>query len=250
MSSTAEEYNRIERYLQGAMLPGELDEFNEKLANDPQLAASVSLHRELAETLAGEGVHQFRRVLQRVDAEWKFKSGGSFLRIVKSPRILAIAASMLLLIGFFAWLGLQGPSPEALAMDSFEQLPLETQMSSYEDEIIPLRNQASQAYIGKDYAEAARLFLELARLEPANTNHKLLAGISQLGAQQAETAIGTLRPLADGSDEQVNMEASWYLALAFLQAGETTSAQTYLNKVAANQGFNAAKAAELLKALE
>jgi cytochrome c-type biogenesis protein CcmH/NrfG len=147
-------------------------------------------------------------------------------------------------------MSLQGPSVQALAMENFEQLPLQTQMSSYDDEMIPLRNQANQAYIEKNYPEAIRLFQELARREPNNLNHRLLAGISQVGDQQAEAAITILRPLADGSNEQVTIEAAWYLALAYLLQEKTASAKTYLDKVAANQGFNAAKAAELLQELE
>lgn len=250
MSSTAEDYDRIERYLQGGLLPGELEKFNEKLANDPQLAAQVSLHRELDETLAGEGIHHFRRVLQQVDANWKLKSGGNFLRLVKSPGVLAVAASLLLLIGFFGWWALQSPSSAALATANFEQLPLETQMSSYDDQLISLRNRANQAYINANYSEAVPLFEELARLEPNNLNHKLLIGVSQVGSEQAQAAINALRPLADGDDDRVRIEASWYIALALLQAGETSSAQNYLQTVADNQGFNARKASELLMELE
>ena len=67
-----------------------------------RVAAAVAEHREISETLAGENIHQFRQTLKEVDANWKFFSGGGLLRFLRSPRNLSIAASLLLLVGFFA----------------------------------------------------------------------------------------------------------------------------------------------------
>lgn len=250
MSSLAEQYDRIERYLHGAMTPGELDEFTKQLSKDPELAKAVELHRELGETLAGEGVHQLRQTLQQVNSQWKNNSGGGFLRILKSPRVMAIAASLLLLIGFFAWYGHQGPSLESLADANFAPLPLQTQMGSYEDEDIPkIRNEANQAYIARNYAKAAELFEELARLEPFNLNNQLFAGICRLGNRQPDEAIAALQPLADGDDQHVQSEASWYLALAFMKTGNLPSTRSYLSKVVEVKGYSWQKAAGILRNL-
>lgn len=249
MSSLAEQYDRIERYLQGVMTPGELDEFTQKLSTDPELAKAVDLHRELAETLAGDKIHQLRQTLQDVDANWRDSSGG-LLRFMRNPRMLALAASFLLLVGFFAWFSLQGPNLQEMADNNFEPLALQTQMGNYGDDDIPkIRNQANQAYVERDYARAAELFAELAELEPYNLNNRLYAGICRLGNRQPDEAILTLQPLADGKDKNVQSEASWYLALAFMKTGNVASTKTYLDKVVEGKGYNWQKAAGILRNL-
>lgn len=249
MPPLAEQYDRIERYLQGALTPKELEEFNKDLSTDAQLVAAVAEHRELAETLAGEGIHKFRQTLKEVDADWKYFSGGGFLRLLRSPRNLSIAASLLFLLGFFAWLGLQGPNHPEIATANFEQLPLQLEMGSYEGNTPQIRNQAHQAYIEKDYAAATDLFLELTKREPFNLNNQLYAGISQLGNDQVQAAVTTLKVLADGADEKLKPQASWYLALAYLKLEDSDSAKNYLNQVIQAKGFNWERAEALLKSL-
>lgn len=246
MSHSAEQYDRIERFLEGAMTPGELDAFRQKLNTDPELASSVTLHRELAETLAGERIHQFRETVKKVDAKWKPSKGKKWLKILKRPQNLAIAASLLLLIGFFGWWALQSPPNPEIASEYFDQLPLHTLMSPDSNEEQTLRSEAHQAYINKDYSVAGQKFQNLAQLHSDDLNYRLYLGISQLGSQQAAAAITTLQPLAESEDGTVNLEATWYLALAYLQMDQGEDAKPYLERLVQNGTFRAGEAEKIL----
>lgn len=246
MSHSAEQYDRIERFLEGAMTPGELDEFQQKLNTDPELASSVILHRELAETLAGNRIHQFRETVKEVNAKWRPAKGRKWLRVLKSPQNLAVAASLLLLIGFFGWWALQSPPNPEIASEYFDQLPLHTLMSPDSNEEQALRSEANQAYINKDYSIAGEKFQSLAQLNPDDRNYQLYLGISQLGSQQAAAAVTTLQPLAESEDGTVNLEATWYLALAYLQMDQAEDAKPYLERLVQNGTFRAVEAERIL----
>lgn len=248
--SLAEQYDRIERYLQGAMPPGELDEFTQKIAADAELAAAVDLHREVAETLAGEQIHQFRETLKQVDSNWKYSAGGNWLRVLRSPQNLAIAASLLLLIGFFSWLALQEPVYPEIASSNFEQLPLQTQMGSNTSDAQVLRNEANRAYITEDYDLAAEKFRTLSGKVPSDQNYRLYQGISEIGSEQLEAAITTLKPLADGNDQSVRGEAAWYLALAYLKLDDSSAARPYLEKLSESKGFRWEQAQSIINMMD
>lgn len=250
MASLAEQYERIERYLQGGMTPGERNAFQQKLDTDPELASAVNLHQELTETLAGERIHKFRKTLKEVDANWKPATGGKWLRILKRPQNLAIAASLLLLIGFFGWWRLQTPSNLELVAQHFEQLPVLASMGLDSEGAQLLRKEAHQAYIDEDYALAIEKFQELSRLAPEDLSCQLYLGISQLGVERAKDASTTLKILADGNDQSVNQEAAWYLALAYLQLDDGEAAKIYLQRLVQNQGYQAEKAQDLINVLK
>ena len=87
---------RIERYLNGKLSSQEKTAFENNLAQDADLKREVTLQQELANTLKGEKIHQFRNVLQEVDANWKPEQGR--VRRLNIPRLSAIAAAFLVLI--------------------------------------------------------------------------------------------------------------------------------------------------------
>lgn len=250
MPSSIEQYDRIERYLDGVMPPGELKAFTQELATDPDLASAVALHRELAETLAGDQIHQFRQTLKEVDAKWKPRSGGNWLRIVRSPRMLSFAASLLLLIGIFTWLIWPNPTFSELAVDNFEQLPLETQMSIDRNDIDEIRKQAHEAYFAEDYDLATDKFLALSERVPDDLSYQLYLGISQFGADEVETAITTLKPLAESNDQSLKGEATWYLALAYLKMDNGSAAGKYLEQLVQTKGYKWERATEIINAMD
>jgi hypothetical protein len=250
MSPLAEQYERIERYLQGAMTPRELDAFQQKLQTDPELASAVNLHQELTETLAGERIHQFRKTLKAVDANWKPATGGTWLRILKSPQHLAIAASLLLLIGFFGWWALQTPGNTELAAQNFEQLPVQAFMSLDSNAAQLTRKEAHQAYIAENYPLAIEKFRALTQLVPEELSYQLYMGVSQVGAEASAAAVASLRPLAESDDPSVREEAAWYLALAHLQMDDATAAGPYLEQLVRSGGYRSGRAEQLLEVIQ
>ena len=250
MSPLAEQYERIERYLQGAMTPGELDAFQQKISTDPELASAVNLHQELAQTLAGERIHQFRKTLKEVDASWKPATGVKWLRVLRNPQNLAIAASLLLLIGFFGWWALQSPTPTELAARNFEQLPVQAFMGLDSNAAQLTRKEAHQAYIAEEYQVAIEKFSELTQLEPDELSYQLYLGVSQVGIQASADAVASLQPLAESEDQSVREEAAWYLALAYLQMDNAAAASPYLEQLVHSGGYRSGRAEQLLEVLQ
>ncbi len=66
-----QKYDLIERYLDQQLSASERSDFERKLENDPALREELELHQQLAETLGGTEVHQFRAELKAINQRWQ-----------------------------------------------------------------------------------------------------------------------------------------------------------------------------------
>lgn len=89
-----------------------------------------------------------------------------------------------------------------------------------------------------DFAEAARRLQALVRRQPRDATAHLSLGVTELFLQQDHEAVTTLQAaerLAD-PDEDLEREATWYLALAYHRTGQFEQAKDRLEVLCRGQG--------------
>jgi tetratricopeptide (TPR) repeat protein len=240
---------RIERYLNGKLSSQEKTAFENNLAQDADLKREVVLQQELTNTLKGEKIHQFRNVLQEVDADWKSEQGR--IRRLNIPRLSAIAAAVLvLIIAYRFFLPSKQASATALLEEYYDTYPmLLTSRSSDENEVNEQLNQAISAYQNQDFESAATGFSEITEVTPDNLSYLFYQAVSLLESQKATEAIPVFQALLSQPKHSLNEQSQWYLALAHLQNEDFTAAKSTLEGIEAGE-FKYEEAQALLAKLE
>lgn len=175
-------------------------------------------------------------------------------------RVLAMAASVALLIVALVFFSQSAPNTNLLAQQNFEIYP----------DQLTARLEASGAVSGNEdsrpFLEAAMVAYKNGNLLNAKQNLELvkekvdkrdyltiltdfyLAQIA-LSEQQYESAIDLLNPLAKESGLPIETAVNWYLALAHLGNSDKKAALPLLKKIPADDR-NATKAKALIEQLE
>jgi hypothetical protein len=107
----------------------------------------------------------------------------------------------------------------------FEPLAWETDRGINDNK----RIQAIEAYINKNYAQAAIYFDEAFDENKRDTTLLLYAGVAYLANQQADKSLERLTPISLSQREKESDDARWYAALAHLSLKNTAEAQKILN---------------------
>lgn len=234
---TEDTYERIEKYLDGRLSSEEKEVFENELETNTLLRDEVKLHREVAETLRGEKIHEFRDVLKKVDSEWNRGQSQkkNIIFSIRFKRMAALAATILLLVVVSYPFIFQDKdvSNEALFADNFEpyKMILNQRSISDNDAEVALLNQAIVAYEGKNYGEASSAFQQL---QTNNTNLialRFYTGLSELGAENTATSIDIFKEILATRDHLFIEQSRWYLSLAYLQKGDRETAKLELEKI-------------------
>lgn len=109
---------------------------------------------------------------------------------------------------------------------------------------------ATILYQQADYDRAALLFAEEFQKDPSNLMCQFYLGLCYVyqSASDYSNAVIHLTAVVD-SDNLFRIRAAWYLALIYLQEGESAKAKPLLKMVVANNSFKVESAQELLQKL-
>ena len=108
----------IERYVKGRLEGAELEAFEALMKSDPALVREVELERDIAEALSESDVAAFRKTLRQVQRELHAKKNEPH-KVALMWRVLAIAASIILLVAAGQWLLRKNTAPPASAGELF-----------------------------------------------------------------------------------------------------------------------------------
>lgn len=239
----------IERYLEGKLTSQKQKEFENELEKDPSLKRELTLQQELSETLGGEKIHQFRNVLQEVDASWK--SEPSRVRKLNIPRLSAIAAAVLVLIvAYRFFLPSKQLSTTALLEEYYDTYPmLLSSRSSDESTENEQLTQAISAYQSQDFERAATTFSEISEINSENLSYQFYQALSLLESQQTAEAITIFQALIAHPSHAFTEQSQWYLALAHLQNEDLAKVKSALENIE-DGAFKYEEAQALLTKLE
>lgn len=214
-----EQYEQIEAYLERALGPEQIQEFERMLQEDPDLAREVALHRKLHQVMQPSGVNTFRAILEEEAASLKATTK---VRFIGRRRILSIAASVAVMALAAAWLfGGRATTSQAL-YDQLYQVPTLTLDASTvrgEDErdvpqeIVDLFANVDQLNQRGDYNLALQAIYDSSVSIPDDLRSEVLLrqALLYLNLKQPEEAIAHLDQIS-GRQETVR----WYKSLALL----------------------------------
>jgi tetratricopeptide (TPR) repeat protein len=245
-----EEFEKFERFILGHMADQERMVFEKEVASDKILSQKLE---DMKVILEGVEEAAFRNNLDKIHQELELdtsKPAKSKKQDFKKENIqlfpwkpISIAASLLLTIGFFAWLFLLKTDPnEKLFMAYFQADPgLVTAMSSASNYEF---DRAMVDYKSANYQEAIARWEKLIQDKPENDTILFFLGSSHLALKKADPAIFYLDAVASNENSNFQKDAIWYLGLAYVLEGKEGRAVEILSK------SQNPKAIELLKEIK
>jgi predicted Zn-dependent protease len=250
-----EKYELIESYLANEMPEEQRRAFEQQLSKDKALFDELNLHKDLANQLKGEKLNKFLDALHEADANWQLspKEKKSVLINMNTRFILAIAASLAIIIFTWQYFLVSGedPAQRHLFSEFFEpyQMVLSQRSEADTADHATLVNLAVQQYATGNFPLASDVFIQLMNLEPEQISYRFYYAISLLGANNSSTAINILEELLETHGHVFEEQSRWYLALAYISAGDENKALDKLKEIKPGQ-FHYPESRELISELD
>lgn len=203
--------------------------FEQRLVNEPDLRTEVELHQGVMGVAGDSGLQNLFGALEKADQSFEHKRSAKVLKF-NYRRLLSVAAAILLLLGALLWIFESEPSSEALYATHFEPYIMVLNQRTGSEENVLLK-QATSAYSEGNYSASADSFLQLAEEKPGNLSYRFYRGISLLAANKTSEAIPILEEISRSGNPSFGEQSRWYLALAYLQAGDTVNAKNTLLEI-------------------
>ncbi|HKK77435.1 MAG TPA: tetratricopeptide repeat protein [Saprospiraceae bacterium] len=240
--------NAFEKYFQGKLPPEEQEELAKK-RQDPAFEAEFQSYQRAFRAIQYQGEKELKAHLQIKE---KSLNGGRSRQQTRrlARRVLQIAAILVLsLLAVLLWP--RQPSAERYLSTYFTPA-LNTALPNLRGEPAPdmgspLQN-ALTAYNQKDYRAAIEQFQLIDRDSLQDIAHFYQAN-AHLALENSGPAIPLLQGLVQ-KENNYQYQSRWYLALAYLENGQTASAKALLEQLRLEQGSYQREAARILLELD
>lgn len=250
MSNEAFDDELIDQYLDGRMNQKERRRFEEQMAQQPDLAEEVALHRDIREGIAMFEYHNLKEKLKQLDQHIisppeNHKSGNS--RRLFTWIVVAASFATLMLLGYL--LLEQSESPQMLVSAYYQAYPNVMnpvdRSSAIADNTL---TEALHAYEVGEYQQAITLFEQ--NKEQMSEGHYFYLAMSYFEMDQTAQSIALLEQVIQKNDSLFYFPALWYQALAYLKTDQIPSAKDNLKTLAEEENSYQKEAVELLEKLE
>jgi len=226
----------IDKYFSNSLSPKEQLKFNELLENDEQFKKEFDFQKDLQQVISRDQRKDLKEVLQNFEKDRK-----PSVNLFNNSKEWLVAASIIIIVGL-GFLFVKSnfyPSSEKLFAQNYEPyrnivLPIERGENSN-----TIEHSAFVAYENGNYHKAINLFNSV-----PNKNEQYIQfykSMCYMSLNKTKEAIALLKTIAD-SNNKVNPEnnfaeiANWYLALSYLNTGETDKASKRFSMIANNRG--------------
>lgn len=241
-----QDYTLFEDYLANELDAEVKAEFENRLAEDSDFKTEFETYKELSEHLQ----HEFSNAEARAEVTSTIeKLGDDYFAETNSDKTskgfnrsyLAIAASIVIIIGFFGY--------------NWFSVPTYSDYNNYGDINLTVRGtqtealkNAETAFNEGDYAEANVYFNKILKANPDNVDVQFYKGIALIETEKYGEADRILSALANGNSVY-KYEATWYRALSQLKQKDTDGAIAILETIPQEADVYE-KAQQLLKKLQ
>jgi len=247
-----DEQQYIEDYLAGLLSDNQKSDFESRMKKDETFRNSVATHRSLQKFLADHELMSFRKKVSTIHGKntspQSAPLSSPLRRILTLKRVASIAASFILLIYAIWWMN-QAPKDATqfadLAITYLEPYPLP---GTARGSLNSKTDLAYNYYIEQNYAEAAKVYTDLAASDTSNAFLQFAAGVSSILNDHPESAIQNLQRVVDSKALLFHQQARWYLALSYLHLESVKDAIHQLEQIDANH-YKYDQAQKLLKEL-
>jgi hypothetical protein len=239
---------RLQASITGELRGKALEDLNATIASSPEAADEARFSHKLAEVLRHEDKFQMSAFIGAIIAEEGLPPAPAKLKVGTGLAKLAGIILLLTTIGgaYFYFTSISNPT--TTRTDLFEQ-----HYTHLENVIVTPDNptgleqfdQGMAAYDRADYPQAIALLSDYYR-QSGDANAALFLGVSHLEMNNAQAAAEALQNCIGKLQPPALDACQWYLALAYLKAGDTGLAKGLLNTLS-KDGVYGKKAEGLLK---
>lgn len=260
-----EQFELIERYLQGESSPAEVKSFESRIQNDPAFALAVQRHRDIQDLDDSANAFAFENLLTEIEAERKKQKPNSnrIIRLLNRP-ILQVAAVIVFLVAtYLVWRVLDRPHFESADELYLASVDLEAfdKLSGHQDRELRSVELPVNAIDSNSLVYDAVLIRadSLFQLHEFSNSEFLLDSLLQNGDEfyfsRSETYynLGMIQMYhnkfteAIGNLSQVNgdhrKKATWYIAMAHIKVNNLERAREILEEIAKDPLHSRKKAA-------
>jgi len=241
---------RIQEYLEGNLKGENLKDFENRLQQDPALAAEVQEYQQLELGLHSIGAEQFKNEVSQWEEAYQ-KTQRTDHKVFTLRRYYAVAATIaLLIVAGIYFLRNTPPDMDQLYAQNYvpyEDMILDRGASSEGAQSFLIAGM--EAYNHQQYALAEENLQAYLREEPTHYGAALYLGIAQMELNQFDEAASNFDLALQ--DPKFAQQAQWYLSLLYLKSQQPEKAKTTLQAIAQNpQHYKSGTAAGLLGELE
>lgn len=250
-------HEKLEQYLAGTLSSEDISALEKEISTNPELAEQLRLQFQAQIAVEQAGDDELKNLLNK-RGQGHFEENYEKDTVIRKNLFsrpgtwLAIAAAIVLLISLAVLLNSSPPNLPDLYAQNYQELsfPAERGADPLVDSISLWRT-IQISYDAQNYTEALKGLNQYIDQggEGFDAQAYLYKGICLLKLQEPLEAVKAFEqvPAAHGDTQR----ASWYRALAFLQADELSEAQTALKEIAENEAhYKRKQARELLEMLE
>lgn len=211
----------LERYLSKDLSAEEAKAYEERLQNEPDLAAAYQLRQEMS-------VYVEERVEREKFDDFIKTTGNNHFRKTRLRKLIWItgAAAAAVLIGILLLPALFEPRNLYEQFNNHNPLALSEQSGAASKSLL----EGEQAFNAANYEPALRAFNDYLSQNPSDLQVLLYKGIALLELNRAEEAFPIFQTLATGQST-LKEDGTWYLALAFLKNGDYENCKRQLLKL-------------------
>lgn len=245
----------ITLYISNQLEGKALQEFEERLSNDPKLKKEVDEQSTLLNSALENGINEYGQLEDRLkrihstvvqskstDTTNESTTKKSSLKIVRWA--MAAAAVLLLAILASQFIGSGSFDHEQVFADYTPHKEISLTKMSATDKILP---QAEIFYNLKDYELAIPLFTAHLKDQPTDFQVILYRGISYMNTNKFDLAIADFKTV-EKSNAIFNGEGTWYQALVYLKQNNLDNCKRTLQTIA--QEPNAIRNADAQRLLQ
>jgi tetratricopeptide (TPR) repeat protein len=232
MKMSQEEFERIEKYLEGTLEGAPLVQFEKRLIEDAVLAANVEEQRILSNAIKEQNLRTRLDGFHDMLSENKEDSSNKVINLNTYLRYaVAACVAFLLLWGGFRYFNGTGSNQEQneqlFATHFIPDPGLPTTMSASDN--YEFFN-AMVSYKQGDYQKAIEVWETLIKEKPRNDTLNYFIGVAHLANNNEGEAISYLQWAAEYPESVFSKEVYHYLGLAHLKNGDKETAATALEK--------------------
>lgn len=225
--SNPEVVDKIEKYLLGKLEVEERAAFEQEMQQDTALAEEVALHREIHSRL-GDQQYQKVAMAKEAAAAQYFKERAR-LTVIRRLTVGFAAAAVLV----FAFLFITSPTQETDQLEQVAALiePYPAQVFRSADDEVTSLQPGINYYTKGQYDDAARAFSEVEQSDKFYQTARFYQGVSEVLATDYLAGINTLEQYLSAENPGKKQEAEWYLAVAYVSAGQPDAARPLLRRL-------------------
>ena len=233
----------IEKYFQNKLSKKELVAFSDLMKTDASFRDAVEFQSDLKRSIEHSEDERFRKFVAELEEKQPHNDRPSRIKYW----LVAAGAAILLGISFFL-----SQSSHQNSRDLYAAY-----FKPYRNVIVPvergnvknnLQDDAFYAYENADYRVSDSLFVQL--YDQTKAPYLLFyRAISLMELGRPEAAIPLLEQHLE-TDDTLTDKTHWYLALAYLESGNTQKARFHLQKQIAQGSFNVTESKKLLQQLD